>query len=602
MSLRRRSAILDAALVDSDLAVVITDAAPADAGGPRIVFTNAAFTRMCGYAPEEVYGRPPRMLQGPGTDRTAASRLGAAVAAGATASAELVNYRKDGTPYTVRVDLMPVRGDGGAVEHFVAVEREVEPARASAHGRGVGDELLAAVLTALEDGVALVDDGGRIVLVNAALTRLVGRSAGELVGASAGDLLEAGERRRAGELREAALASGEGYRERTRVLHASGGVVELDVATSVVALEGGRRLALAVFRAAEGTPLLDAGAEGPVRFSLRLDGLLDAAAAGAVGVTELEHLSALAAGVAARLGGEAARPRPGEVEIAFCGVSRTEAAQRAAAAAREIRQRLFGETGDPRAARLLLAGPAEREALPETSMADLVRAGLTSPPRADRAAVLAAMRDALAAGALRLREVGTSDGAATALHEAALPEPLAEAAALALRGGDEELLAEADFLMLGLVGRFLQGAGGNRLFVPAHLATLSHQRTSYRFLGLCRTALGPVRDRAVLLLEGVPEDIGKSRLLDAVYMLGGAARAVALPGVEALARYLDQGFPHAGIVWFATEDLLRLRPGSPHARVLDWARLRRWRVLARGGCGTEERARLRALGVGLVRD
>ena len=40
-----------------------------DEPGPRIAYANFAFTCLTGYALEEVIGRSPRFLQGPGTDR-----------------------------------------------------------------------------------------------------------------------------------------------------------------------------------------------------------------------------------------------------------------------------------------------------------------------------------------------------------------------------------------------------------------------------------------------------------------------------------------------------------------------------------------------------
>ena len=59
-------------LADSlDVGVLVTDAALCRPG-PRIIYANAAFSRMSGYGADAVLGRTPRMLQGAGTNREGA--------------------------------------------------------------------------------------------------------------------------------------------------------------------------------------------------------------------------------------------------------------------------------------------------------------------------------------------------------------------------------------------------------------------------------------------------------------------------------------------------------------------------------------------------
>src|SRR5262249_14280264 len=52
------------AIEQSDESVVVTTA-QLDRPGPQIVYVNSAFTKMTGYAPEEVIGKTPPILQGP---------------------------------------------------------------------------------------------------------------------------------------------------------------------------------------------------------------------------------------------------------------------------------------------------------------------------------------------------------------------------------------------------------------------------------------------------------------------------------------------------------------------------------------------------------
>ena len=110
-------------------AVMITKAAPLSEPGPEILYVNDAFTRITGYAREEVIGRSPRMLQGPETDQAATASLRSALERAEPVRAELVNYTKAGLPFWVDIDIAPVTNEAGVLTHFVAVERDVTEER-----------------------------------------------------------------------------------------------------------------------------------------------------------------------------------------------------------------------------------------------------------------------------------------------------------------------------------------------------------------------------------------------------------------------------------------------------------------------------------------
>ena len=110
-------------------AVLVTEAEPLDKPGPRIVYANEAFEEMTGYREEEVLGRTPRLLQGPETDRSVLDSLRAALETGERWQGETVNYRKDGTPYTVQWNVAPVTGEEGEIRHWVSVQRDVTEQR-----------------------------------------------------------------------------------------------------------------------------------------------------------------------------------------------------------------------------------------------------------------------------------------------------------------------------------------------------------------------------------------------------------------------------------------------------------------------------------------
>ena len=118
------------AAVEASGEAIINTSAELDEPGPRIEYANPAFTRMTGYETRELLGQTPRLLQGPGTERAVLHRLRASLEAGEAAHGEALNYRKDGTTYTVEWLITPVREPDGRISHWVSTQRDVTDRRA----------------------------------------------------------------------------------------------------------------------------------------------------------------------------------------------------------------------------------------------------------------------------------------------------------------------------------------------------------------------------------------------------------------------------------------------------------------------------------------
>ena len=105
--------------------LLITEAEPIGEPGPRIVFVNDAFVRRTGYTREEVIGKTPRILQGPGTCRAELDRIREALLEWQPVRAELVNYTKTGEEFWIELDIVPLANAAGWYTHWVSVERDI---------------------------------------------------------------------------------------------------------------------------------------------------------------------------------------------------------------------------------------------------------------------------------------------------------------------------------------------------------------------------------------------------------------------------------------------------------------------------------------------
>jgi len=90
-----------------------------------IVFVNQSFTDMTGYERDELIGQSPTILQGPKTDRDVLDRLRRDISEGKIFHGRAVNYRKDGSEFTMEWKIAPVRSENGTISHYLAIQRSI---------------------------------------------------------------------------------------------------------------------------------------------------------------------------------------------------------------------------------------------------------------------------------------------------------------------------------------------------------------------------------------------------------------------------------------------------------------------------------------------
>jgi PAS domain S-box-containing protein len=121
-SLDERGGIFFAAIEMTRMPMILTD--PRQTDNP-IVFANNAFLDLTGYELEEIIGRNCRFLQGPQTDRATVGQLRDAVAQRRAVSAEILNYRRDGSPFWNGVFIGPVYDEQGEILYFFASQLDI---------------------------------------------------------------------------------------------------------------------------------------------------------------------------------------------------------------------------------------------------------------------------------------------------------------------------------------------------------------------------------------------------------------------------------------------------------------------------------------------
>ena len=91
---------------------ILTDPSVSD---DPVVFINEAFTEITGYPSEEVIGQNLRFMQGEETDMELIEEINKKLRKGMPANAEILHYKKDGTPFWNELVIQPLVDEKGEV-------------------------------------------------------------------------------------------------------------------------------------------------------------------------------------------------------------------------------------------------------------------------------------------------------------------------------------------------------------------------------------------------------------------------------------------------------------------------------------------------------
>ena len=114
--------LLEASMEESFNSILITEASP----GYPIIYVNSAFCELTGYAPQEVMGKSPSILQGSKTDPEVLERLNRNLVRGELFFGKAINYRKDGSTFMMEWKIAPIRNEKDEITHYLAIQREAK--------------------------------------------------------------------------------------------------------------------------------------------------------------------------------------------------------------------------------------------------------------------------------------------------------------------------------------------------------------------------------------------------------------------------------------------------------------------------------------------
>jgi PAS domain S-box-containing protein len=325
----------------SDDVVLVLEQASDDAMDLCVASANDAFCRVSSHSHDDLIGQRFHALVAPDADPSSWNEIVRTAATDGSCNAEIVCNRNDDSTFRLGLHVMLVRNS--TPRHFVVLGRDITASFQARQQQAAIQGLLAKVFLCVRAPVAIVAENGRIQMTNPALDQLMGYPPGGLGGKLAMDCIAPGYRPEAVAARQRQVENSNDYTLATRLLHADGTELPVELTSITVQRDDLRR-----FRIITVLPRPDdAAATLHVAGKIKLIGLEDVkqalgsrwGAAAARAMASAEHVIRRRCGPRDTL----SRTQDGGFLICFADATEDEASFRAAALAREIRTRLIGD-------------------------------------------------------------------------------------------------------------------------------------------------------------------------------------------------------------------------------------------------------------------
>ncbi|MFZ0018968.1 MAG: PAS domain S-box protein, partial [Acetobacteraceae bacterium] len=440
---------------------------------------------------------------------------------------EMLCSRQSGAPFWLGLHLMPVRG--ASPPCFVLLGRDItETLQASQQQKAI-QGLLAKVFLCVKAPVSIVSDTGLIHMTNPAMDDLLGYAPGALVGKRAVDV-------NAPSFRPAAIAAvqrqeedRQGYSLATRVLRADGREIPVELTSTTLLRDDLRHFRIITVLHRLDGPLTTVHVAGKIRL-IGLDEVKEAlgprwAAVAARAMSSAEHV------IRHRCGSHDtwSRTADGGFLICFATATEDEAAFRASAMAREIRNRLIGE-GETEATATVSAMAAAVDVPQDPGRSgDMLATVIGERLNSRLAEIEARARDTLRrtvhSTSCRLEPVRDRRTRSITAHFARLPLEQEQQilAAYSTLPANERQNFDFDRLVLGVAANQaiseIAQCGGLLVLLNVDFEVFLDRRRTERYIAACQALDNRLRERLILVLSGLPKGVPKSRVLDCVMRL-----------------------------------------------------------------------------------
>jgi PAS domain S-box-containing protein len=119
-----------------DLSYTIVDMTRDD---QPLVYVNDHFTNMTGHSREEILFKNCRFLQGESEQRAVRTQLRETLRSGKACYQDILNFKKDGTPFWNRLCLLPIQHDILGARYYVGIQLDVTQQKSESHSKSIVD-------------------------------------------------------------------------------------------------------------------------------------------------------------------------------------------------------------------------------------------------------------------------------------------------------------------------------------------------------------------------------------------------------------------------------------------------------------------------------
>ena len=149
----------------------------------RMIWANAAFAHITGYAPDELVGSTCRLMQGADTAPSTIEAIRQALDAGEAFRGEILNYKRSGEPFWNDLSITPVRGHDGAISHYIGITRDITARKSAEQAVGSTERRYRLLFDHSLAGIVLHSSTTEIIYANKTAAELLGVEHDDITGA-----------------------------------------------------------------------------------------------------------------------------------------------------------------------------------------------------------------------------------------------------------------------------------------------------------------------------------------------------------------------------------------------------------------------------------